>query len=184
MSRHDIGHRLARRGLLGTAVEVGSAHGTHAMELLDQWPGKRLFLVDPWTAQDPTVYRERQEPESTYQGWFHQCLELGKKTDGRICVLRGYSTEVAPLFANRSLDFVYIDANHSFEEVTKDLEAWYPKVKLGGILGGHDYWNNTTTGGHYCEVEGAVSAWAKLAKLEVTVLPDTSWLVDVPLVNL
>ena len=49
------------------------------------------------------------------------------------------SVEAAALFENRSLDFVYIDASHKYENVKADILAWSPKIKQGGYLGGHDY---------------------------------------------
>jgi len=56
------------------------------------------------------------------------------------------STQGADLFQDNSLDFVYIDANHAYDYVVEDMEKWYPKVKNGGYLIGHDYldidWNN------------------------------------------
>ena len=49
------------------------------------------------------------------------------------------SLEAADLFENNSLDFVYFDTNHSFSYLTQELKKWYPKLKPGGILAGHDY---------------------------------------------
>ena len=43
------------------------------------------------------------------------------------------------MFKNEELDFGFIDANHKFEAVTLDMNIWYPKIKMGGILAGHDY---------------------------------------------
>ena len=42
-------------------------------------------------------------------------------------------------FANNSVDFVYLDGDHQYEPVKSEIEAWYPKVRVGGILAGHDY---------------------------------------------
>jgi predicted O-methyltransferase YrrM len=47
--------------------------------------------------------------------------------------------EAYKLFEDESIDFLFIDADHSFEAVKKDLKLWYPKVKTGGIIAGHDY---------------------------------------------
>jgi hypothetical protein len=49
------------------------------------------------------------------------------------------SIRAATLFTNSSLDFVFIDANHSYEAVLSDLHAWWPKIRPGGLLAGHDY---------------------------------------------
>lgn len=49
------------------------------------------------------------------------------------------SQYAAALYEDNSLDFVFIDANHAYPFVKQDIEAWYPKVKRGGLLAGHDY---------------------------------------------
>jgi predicted O-methyltransferase YrrM len=53
--------------------------------------------------------------------------------------VRGYSDEVARRFENESFDLVFIDADHTEEWVSRDLAAWMPKVKRGGVIAGHDY---------------------------------------------
>jgi hypothetical protein len=52
------------------------------------------------------------------------------------------SDEAASKYDDGSLDFVWIDANHHPTAVKKDIEAWLPKVKKGGYIGGHDYYDN------------------------------------------
>lgn len=57
-------------------------------------------------------------------------------------VLRLESAVAASLFKDKHFDFVYLDASHFYEDVKRDLEIWIPKVRDGGMIGGHDY---TTT---------------------------------------
>jgi predicted O-methyltransferase YrrM len=52
---------------------------------------------------------------------------------------RALSVDAAKEFAHESLDFIYIDATHTFEAVSQDLLAWWPKLKPGGLMAGHDY---------------------------------------------
>jgi len=54
-------------------------------------------------------------------------------------IRQGISWEVAEQFPNDSFDFVFIDASHRYSNVVRDIRAWLPKVKVGGILAGHDY---------------------------------------------
>jgi len=62
----------------------------------------------------------------------------------RWSLLRSFSHRVAPFFEN-NFDFVYIDGNHDYESVARDMKDWFPKLKSGGILCGHDY-NETNPG--------------------------------------
>ena len=54
-------------------------------------------------------------------------------------LVKGISTEVAPMFGNNSLDWIYIDALHTGEALLQDLDAWYPKLRSGGIISGDDF---------------------------------------------
>ena len=53
--------------------------------------------------------------------------------------LRMSSKEAATKFEDSSLDFVFVDASHQYEDVCEDIDIWIPKVKSGGFLAGHDY---------------------------------------------
>jgi hypothetical protein len=56
-----------------------------------------------------------------------------------VSVLVQDSVVAAELFADRSVFFAFIDADHSFEAVSRDIRAWLPKIRPDGILSGHDY---------------------------------------------
>lgn len=51
-------------------------------------------------------------------------------------------TKAASQYSDESLDFVFVDASHDYESVRNDLWTWYPKVKKGGLMAGHDYSEN------------------------------------------
>lgn len=170
--REELGPALNQLGLLGTVVEVGSAQGDFARIILSQWRGARLFMVDPWREQPSDVYKENQHGR-VYELWRQRCFELAYR-DPRASLLRMYSVEAARKFADDFLDAVYLDANQSFESVTDDLNAWWPKIKVGGILGGHDFLEKTDEG-WFCQVKSAVEAWTAKRNLSFYVTPCTSF---------
>jgi predicted O-methyltransferase YrrM len=97
----------------------------------------------------------------------------------RACIIRDLSVEAAKLFPDETLDFVYIDAGHDKKSVNEDLNAWYPKVRTGGLIIGDDYFDglfhleglpNSTT---LVEVKSAVDDFAKKIGKEINSL-DTS----------
>lgn len=55
--------------------------------------------------------------------------------------IKGFSWDVSKNFEDSSVDFVFIDADHKYESVKKDIQHWWPKIKPGGIISGHDYFN-------------------------------------------
>ncbi|GAG75308.1 unnamed protein product [marine sediment metagenome] len=73
-----------------------------------------------------------------------------------------------------NLDFVYIDGNHSYEYVLRDIELYFPKVKEGGVVGGHDYHNESKAR----EVKKAVDEFTKKNQLKLHIkggLTGTDW---------
>jgi predicted O-methyltransferase YrrM len=99
-----------------------------------------LLLVDPWCHQDEKIYPNDtsnvadDEAERRFQE-----VQKAFGSDQRVTVCRGFSVEVSKTQENESFDFVYIDAIHTKESAFEDMCAWWPKVKLGGWLCGHDY---------------------------------------------
>lgn len=76
-------------------------------------------------------------------GWWMGTYEIFKSNTKRvkeyIKPLRMTSLEAAQTFNDQSIDFVFIDADHHYDNVKADIEAWYSKVKKGGVIAGHDY---------------------------------------------
>lgn len=112
-------------------AEVGTATGNTASYLIEHCPGLRqLIVVDDWR---PVIGGGQWESNNMKQVFMSKIGHHQK-----IKVLEGLSWEMASLVSDNSLDFVFIDASHDYESVSKDLKAWMPKVRPNGMVSGHD----------------------------------------------
>lgn len=112
------------------AVEVGVREGHYSEYILMATNVKKLYSIDPWD-----LNAELGNPEEAYNRCWQKLIRFGDRAVMQI----GRSPDVCKMFEDRSIDFVYIDALHDYESVKKDIHGWYPKVRTGGILAGHDY---------------------------------------------
>ncbi len=137
-NRDYLPRLFTKMGLLGKGVEVGVQRGQFSQHILKNWNGK-LYMVDTWA--HIAGYDDIANEKSPYMHL--QCMAQAFISvydfERRAVLIREASLEASKMFLNRSLDFVYIDAAHDYESVRKDLMAWEPKVKNGGILCGHDF---------------------------------------------
>ena len=122
---------------LRTGSEIGVAFGGHSEFMLENAGLRRLYSVDMFR-HDPSY----EDPLNFSQELFD---ELFRFVQGRLARFGDRSELVHAESADATaripdgLDFVYIDANHSFEGVARDLSLWASKVRDGGLIGGHDY---------------------------------------------
>jgi hypothetical protein len=186
-SRNEIPEVLNRRGLLGEAAEIGVKTGRYSELLLSHWRGRKLISIDPWLEADPDEYVDRANvPQSEQERFYDETRRRLARHGARSEILRLTSVEAAGDLADASLDFVYIDARHDYDSVLEDLEAWFPKVRPGGIIAGHDYVDGTFPSGAF-GVKSAVDEFfgdrgievhSTQGKRHVEMFP--SWLAEVP----
>lgn len=120
---------------------------TFSEHVLQQWKGRVLHLVDPWEHQDAvdakTTGGKYQDVSNAPNAEHAENLEHVKRTlsrfGSRFAIHRKYSVSAAREFADNTLDFVYVDARHEYEGCLEDLKAWYPKLRKGGLVSGHDF---------------------------------------------
>ena len=134
-NRDTLARLFAQVGYL-RGVEVGVERGAYSEVLLRENIGLTLTCVDAWTAFDGYRDHVRQGKLDRFYVETQQRLAPYKN---RVQFVRKFSVDAAKDFADGSLDFAYIDANHDFQSLTADLAAWSPKVRAGGIIAGHDY---------------------------------------------
>lgn len=139
----NIKHRTELHKLMGVdlvGAEIGVASGLNSNDMLMDWPIKTLYLVDVWQ-----TIKGQAGDASSGQEWhdfnFESTKRLMKRHGKKAVFMRGKSVEMAEKIDNDSLDFIYLDSDHSYEGVRDDLIAWFHKVKTGGVIAGHDYLN-------------------------------------------
>jgi len=127
----------------GRFVEVGSFQGNSAafmaVEIINAESNVKLDCIDVWnyfTIGGLHLKNPEKYPENLVYSLFLKNIEPVKHI---VTPYRMESVKAASMYENNSLEFVFIDANHEYEAVVADLNAWYPKVKKGGHIAGHDY---------------------------------------------
>ncbi len=173
-SRDQLGVWLTAQGLTGSAVEVGTHRGDSARVLLENWPG-RLWCVDPW--QDLPGYENQAESlralggSENREGDLAACQEAVYPYRDRVEIMRLTSSRAYHKFPDNTYDLVYLDADHREGEVREDLARWWPKVRSGGVLAGHDFLcPGEHEGGWGAHVQRAVLAFAHSYNLDIALI--------------
>jgi hypothetical protein len=128
-------------------AEVGVAEGKMSAMLLKTMPGLTLYMVDRWSEySDEERKRDKysKQPLLRQKDWdakYSKAKSVSAIYNGRGRIVRESSLNAVAQFDDEFFDFVFLDADHSFEGAWADIAAWYPKVKVGGYLCGHDYHN-------------------------------------------
>ena len=141
-------------------AEIGTGRGTYAGTLARHNPTCRIYCVDPWETYDGL--RDWTDADVLYEHWVAACSRLSRFPEVRI--IKQYSMDALKRFDDNSLDFVYIDANHTFPYVAADVFFWEKKVRPGGIVSGHDYLKTTRKDG-LVQVREVVDAYTEAFKI-------------------
>lgn len=174
-TRNDFPKLLKEFGLIRTAVEVGVAEGGFSYHLLDNWPGV-CWQVDPWALLSEDGFSGHGEDTADgMEKRFRRIVQNSlTKYIGRAKPIRATSEVAAVMFPDAHFDFCYIDSNHSPKSARRDIALWWPKVKPGSILGGHDYLEGIRNGQEY-GVKLAVIEFAAENNLSVNVTQENDW---------
>lgn len=133
-------------------VEVGCWKGKStaylAVEVINSNKNIKIHAVDTWEGSPNEQIHINDEYVKT-NTLYDLFLKNIEPVESVIIPLRMNSIEASKLHSDSSIDIVFIDANHAYEYVIKDIEAWLPKIKPGGILAGHDYgWSGVNRAVH------------------------------------
>lgn len=154
-------------------VELGVFRGLMSEQLLRRHPTLRLWMVDAWQGHAQPGHT-RSQGELVAEAMRRTAFAEGRRT-----ILRATSTDAAAQVPDGSFDLVFIDADHAYEAVVEDIELWLPKVRPGGVLGGHDYDDRWTKARGYGVVQ-AVDEAAERHGWDMELGPDTTWYVRLP----
>ena len=125
-------------------VEVGSWKGrssSHmAVEIANSDQDISFYCVDTWSGSEEHYDASGSAYEPNIDRLYDIFTENMKPVSDYYIPLRMKSIEASFKFENVSLDFVFIDASHEYQDVLDDIKHWLPKVKPGGVLAGHDYY--------------------------------------------
>ncbi len=136
-------------GELGYKVgaEIGVRSGGYSKILCENIPGLKVFCVDPYLP-----YRGRRPSQEKMDTIFNQAQKQLAGYD--VTFIRKTSLQATKDIPDGSLDFVYIDGLHEWDPVACDIIFWTPKIRIGGIVAGHDYVES-----YACGVVNAVRAY-------------------------
>jgi hypothetical protein len=129
----------------GAAAEIGVAEGNNSRDMLE-WKlfGKPavtlLYMVDRWRCV-PDQAGDAAMPQEWHDQNLAQVRAKIQPYQDRALILRGDSNQMAEEVPDQSLTLLYIDGDHSYEGVFRDLRLWTPKVKVGGFVALHDFLN-------------------------------------------
>jgi hypothetical protein len=146
-------------------AEIGVCTGRYSRILLDTIPGLQLLGVDPYRPYAGYTDFRRVGTHETN-------LNLAREATGEFknyTLVLAFGHEASQWIADGSLDFVFIDGNHQYPDVKQDIEDWAPKVRSGGIVSGHDYYDFASGRGGVVQ---AVDEYARAHDLEVL---STGW---------
>jgi len=129
----------------GLGVEIGVAGGHFTKQIAATWNFGQLCCVDPWINFKDGYEDSCNLDDKTQEERFNQFAK-DFADNPKVVVMRRMSHEASKSVKPASADFIYLDANHSFTEVMRDLLCWWPILKPGGIFAGHDYYDGNGKG--------------------------------------
>ena len=130
---HWLDRVINERGYI-VGAEVGVSRGYTTKHLLYYNPELLLYAVDLWDlASDATAYTNYDFDEVK-----RHFEEATLPFQNRLMVFQGLSWEMSDQIEDEFLDFVFIDADHGYPSVSKDIRAWTPKLRSDGMISGHD----------------------------------------------
>ena len=170
VGRDGLGSFLNDTRRVGEGAEIGVDQADFAIAILREWKGSMLYCIDPWISGyndgDPISRRSQLDRESDYDKARSRLFTYGDRTR----TIRTTSGKAAKEFRDGQLDFVYIDGNHDAKYFSGDLYTWWPKIRNGGIIAGHDF----TTQPWGLGIQSVLLNFASLYSKDVCLIPEAN----------
>lgn len=181
----DVLSRIVGEVKPAVAVEIGSWAGGSSNIIVGAGAGY-LFCVDPWEDYEDIAGFDFPHPIDYKATGFGSlspderlitfCDNVKSNLFSKIFPCRGTSKLWSSIWRH-PIDFLFIDGCHSYESVKTDIEGWYPHVKIGGTILGHDYRKVSTDTGFIWEFPGVARAVHDSFKNFYVIPGTTFWMV-------
>jgi len=160
-SREELPQFFVERG-----YKVGAEIGVYLGEFSAKFckAGLKMYSIDPWMSFEGQGRREKLQE---VQDGYYETTKKNLAPYPNSTIIRKTSMDAVKNFKDGSLDFAYIDGDHTFRFVAEDVYEWTKKVRSGGVVCGHDYWHTPPTANNVlCHVDVIVDAYVKLYGIE------------------
>lgn len=134
-SRDDLPEFFKGMGFK-VGAEIGVYKGDFTKKLAAH--GAKIFGIDPWQAYG-AYHDKNYKSFQDRQDFLYKHSQYAVRNFPNVTLIRKKSMDAVEDFADESLDFVYIDGHHGFRYVADDIWEWSRKVRVGGVVAGHDY---------------------------------------------
>ncbi len=175
-TREEIPTLLKLFGLTDRICELGVAKGDNLWTMIKHGFPKYALAIDVWSEEVCPYYTQKYH-DSNYEK-VQRVFAVARKWSGsEIDIIKGDHSILVDNYEDESFDYVYIDSSHLYEDTVRDIAQWWPKVKKGGIIAGHDY--SDGKGGIYGVIQ-AVDEFVEANNIEyihITREQTKSWII-------
>jgi len=156
-----------------TLVEIGVAYGYHAVDLLRRNQHLNYIGVDPYISNYDPNDGFSKDVEKLFNLTGQSAMDtlyetvktnLAQEFTGRSTLMRSSSENIVQNFQDASIDMIFVDGDHRYQPVLRDLNLWFPKIRSGGVISGDDW--------DWKQVQDAVVSFANVNNMNIVLLKE------------
>jgi len=170
--RLNFGKLFTKLGYTGNGAEIGVQRGDFSAVIRNTWKNGTIHLIDRWKYDEEYLDVANISYKEQLDNYLYVVTRFSENYDVKI--YRTDSVEATNHFTDEYFDWIYIDADHSYEGCKRDLKAWYPKLKKGGMFCGHDFLDGEIPAGLF-GVKTAVEEFLEGKNAELFVTQEQEW---------